>query len=152
VASGVSGLGGSLFPADPDLAAGIDGLVSMLPRSVSILGVEEEDVRRRALFVSNVTVLIDPSVPPGMDFDDVVRAEENGIRAVGAELVDSDTVVLGGREVGRLHARFEAMGSEAIGYVIVEGDETWVVTYSFALVTDQQIALADGSVATLRFG
>jgi hypothetical protein len=147
------GFGASLFPSDPDLAAAMDGIVANVPRSIQLVAFEEDGVRSQALFVDNLNVFRDETIPSGMPFDDMMRAQENGFGAMGVELVESDTIDLAGRRFGRLHARVGTGpgASESLVYVTEESGEVWILTFSFPEIDASERALADGSASTIAF-
>jgi hypothetical protein len=151
--SGTEGIGAELVPDDADSAASMDTVLSMLPRVIVLAGFDEQGVRDRDLFVSNLNVLPDESIPDGMDLEDVVAVEARGVGSLGGEATH-EVVELGGRPVGRIEAEIAQGPIEysVVGYVIQEGGVTYVVTFSFADPSVADVALADASAATFSVG
>jgi hypothetical protein len=147
------GFGAALFPAEPELAAAVDGVVANVPRSFRVVAFDEDAVRSQAVFVDNLNVFRDDTIPSGMPFDDMMRAQERGFGTLGFELVESDTVDLDGRRFGRLHARVDQAGGSAdsLVYITEESGDIWILTYSFSGLDAGDRALADGSAASISF-
>jgi hypothetical protein len=144
VADGPAGVGALLFPDDSDRWEVAENVVGMLPRAVTLFGLDAS--RLDQMFVDNLNVLIDPSVPPEMDFAEMVEAQAQGIEGVGGSVLTSEIIDLGGRDVGRVLSGLS--GYFAFSYFIVEDKTTYVITYSFDSITDANLMAANGSVAT----
>jgi hypothetical protein len=144
VADGPAGVGAVIFPDDPDRWEAAENVVGLLPRAVTLFGLDAS--RLDQMFVDNLNVLIDASVPPGMDFAEMVEAEAQGIELVGGSVLITEIIALGGREVGRA---VSDLGEYSVfSYFLVEDETTYVITYSYDSITDANLMAANGSVAT----
>jgi hypothetical protein len=144
------GFGASLFPSEPELAAAMDGLVANVPRSIRMLAFDESGIRAQALFVDNMNVLRDDSIPDDVPFDEMVRVQENSFGAMGFEVLESERVELDGRRFARIHAEVGTT-YESLVYITEDAGAVWVLTYSFAEVGSSDRELADGSASTIAF-
>jgi hypothetical protein len=144
VADGPAGVGAVIFPGDPDRWEAAENVVGMLPRAVTLFGLDAS--RLDQMFVDNLNVLIDASVPPEMDFAEMVEAQAQGIELVGGSVLITEIIALGGRDVGRA---VSDLGEYSVfSYFLVEDETTYVITYSFDSITDANLMAANGSVAT----
>jgi hypothetical protein len=150
LSEGAPSAGEQMFPEDPDIAAVMDDGVAMLPRVVRIAGFEESGVREGRLFVSNVNLLQDTNVPPGMAFEQMMEFQSNSLRTVGADVIEEDIVEIDGRRFGRLQSEIEQgqVSYTALSYVVEEGGDVYVITFSFADPEPSDVALADASAAS----
>jgi hypothetical protein len=137
-----------MFPGDPELGEVAENAVGMLPRAVILFGLDAS--RLDQTFVDNLNVLVDASVPPDMDFAEMVEAQTRGIEGVGGSVLITEIIALGDRDVGRVLS--DLGGYFVFSYFIVEDETTYVITYSFDSITDANLTAANGSVATFSVG
>ncbi len=148
VAGGPEGVGTVMFPDDPEKGEAAENAVGLLPRAVILFAIDAS--RLDQLFVDNLNVLVDPSVPPEMNFAEMVEAQAQGIEGVGGSVLVTEIIPLGEREVGRVLS--ELSGYSIASYFIVEDGTTYVITYTFDSLTEANLMAANGSVATFSVG
>jgi hypothetical protein len=146
IEEGVDGIGAALFPDDPRMAEDLDRRARVLPRAISIFGMDATDVDKP--FQDNVNALNDLTAPASYSLDEIGRAEATSIGAFGGRVTERERVDLGAFDAVRIQYQGRGAPFEGVAYVVKTGADTWVLTYTFADLTAANLELADGSAGS----
>jgi hypothetical protein len=152
VSAGVDGVGTQLSPDDAAVAQAIDTAAAALPRIILLFGLDREAIGPATPFVENVNVLRDTSVPAGMDFDDMVRAQQRGLELVNADIEELEEIEGPTGPAVRVVYTLAGLPAESVTFITMSGGDTWVLTYGYQDADEADIAEAQASFQTFRVG